>query len=145
MMLLNLGYPSPEDEVHILESQTLQHPIDTITSVMTKDDLLALQEGVRKVVVDSSVTRYMIEIVNRTREEASLKLGVSTRGSLMLYRASQAMAFKQGRGYVTPDDVQAVAVSVLAHRLTLNTKAKYDGTDKRMVINSVVESVAVPV
>ena len=145
MMLLNLGYPSPEDEVHILESQASQHPIDGLTSVMSEADLVGLQAGVRSVVVDSSVTRYMVEIVNRTREEPQLKLGVSTRGSLMLYRACQAMAFKSGRGYVIPDDVQRMAPCVLAHRLTLNTKAKYEGTSKLSVIQAVVGSVKVPV
>lgn len=145
MMLINLGYPTPEDEVHILESQAEQHPLETLSAVMSKADLVALQAGVRKVVVDSSVTRYMVEIVKRTREESQLKLGVSTRGALMLYRACQAMAFKSGRGYVVPDDVQTVATTVLAHRLTLNTKAKYDGTTKDSVIVSVLESVTVPV
>ncbi len=145
MMLLNLGYPSPDAEVHILESQSAQHPLERLTSVMSQADLLELQAGVRRVVVDASVTRYMVELVNRTREEPQLKLGVSTRGSLMLYRACQAMAFKSGREYVIPDDVQRVAVCVLAHRLTLNTKAKYDGTSKNAVIEDILGAVPVPV
>lgn len=145
MMLLNLGYPDMDVEVDILKTHALDHPIDRLRSVLTTAEVVALQEQVRQVQVDDRVSEYIVHLVGATRLHPTLKLGVSTRGSLMLYRASQAMAFMSGRNFVTPDDVQALAVSVLAHRLTLNTKARYDGTDKSAIIRSVVDSVPVPV
>jgi MoxR-like ATPase len=145
MMLLSLGYPSADTEVDILQAQAREHPVDHMTSVMTAEEVVALQTQVREVRVDPVVARYMVDIAHATREHASLKLGVSTRGSLMLYRASQARAFMHERAFVMPEDVQQMAVAVLAHRLTLNTKAKYDGTDKNAVVNAVLESVKVPV
>lgn len=145
MMLLNLGYPDSDVEVDILKTQALEHPVDRLKAVLNAEDVTALQHQVRRVQVDDRITEYMVEIVGATRVHDTLKLGVSTRGSLMLYRASQAKAFMEGRSFVTPDDVQALAESVLAHRLTLNTKARYDGTDKAAIVRGIVESVPVPV
>ena len=144
-MMLKLGYPSASTEVDILQSQAKTHPVDLIRPVLSAEDVVRLQDQVRLVEVDTAVTRYMVDIVNGTRASSALKLGVSTRGSLMLYRACQALAFTLGRGYVTPDDVQQLVSPVLAHRLTLNTRAKYDGTDKRAVLRTILESVPVPV
>ena len=94
--------------------------------------------------VDESVSEYIVEIVSRTRADARLKLGVSPRGSLMLFRASQAAAFTEGRDYVLPDDVQRLATSVLAHRLMLTPKAKYGGTTKPEIVADIVGQVRVP-
>jgi MoxR-like ATPase len=144
MMLLGLGYPAAEVEADILRSQALAHPVDSLSSVLSADDVLVLQENVRRVQVDDTVTQYIVDIVRATREHPALKLGVSTRGSLMLYRACQARAYMCGRRFVLPDDVQILAESVLAHRLVLNTKARYDGTSKTAVIQGIVSSTVVP-
>ncbi|MBN4046703.1 MoxR family ATPase [bacterium AH-315-P07] len=145
MMMLSLGYPSPEIEVQILQAQAKSHPVDQLKSVLSAAEVVDLQQQVRNVLVSDSVAGYIVDIINGTRESTVLKLGVSTRGSLMLYRGCQAAAFAQGRTYVTPDDVQRMSGPILAHRLTLNTKAKYDGTNKYSVLKSIVESIPVPV
>lgn len=145
MMLLRLGYPEASVEADILRAQALHHPVEALKPIINADDVVGLQSQVKRVEVSDVVTDYIVTLVNQTREHPTLKLGVSTRGSLMLYRASQAWAFMNGRRYVLPDDVQNLAVPVLAHRLTLSTKARYDGTDKPGIVRDIVSSVPVPV
>jgi MoxR-like ATPase len=145
MLQLHLGYPSPEAEVDILHAQALSHPIDAIQPVLSLHDILSIQQQVRQVEVDPSITRYMADIAQATRNHPQLKLGVSPRGTLMLYRASQARAFSEGRRFILPDDVQHLADTVLAHRVILNTKAKYDGTTKTGIIQEVLSTIPVPV
>jgi MoxR-like ATPase len=144
LVQLNLGYPDLETEVGILYSQAESHPLESIQPVLTRDDVNALSAEVRAVTVDESVSQYIVRIVQKTRSDARLKLGVSPRGSLMLFRASQAMAFIHGRSYVLPDDVQKLVPHVLPHRLMLTPKAKYGNTTKRQIIDEVLEQVAVP-
>lgn len=144
MALLDIGYPGAEDEVSILHAQMGPHPLETLTPVTTKEALLEIQNAVRHVHVEASVTRYLVEIARRTRNHPQIKLGVSPRGSLMLFRAAQALAFFHGRDYVTPDDVQRLAEPVLSHRLVLHSKAKYSGVRKQTVIGEIVDAVRVP-
>ena len=144
LLQLDLGYPDAETEVDILYSQAQHHPIEGIEPVMSGDEVLRLQKTVRKVVVERSISEYLVEITNRTRRDDRLKLGVSPRGSLMMFRAAQAAALLNGRTYVLPDDVKQVAAHVLAHRLILTPKAKYSGISKRTIIDEIVSSVKVP-
>ena len=144
LVQLELGYPEPDVEVGILHSQAEGHPLESIEAVITREEVVAMQREVRSVRVDEGVSHYIVEIVNRTRADARLKLGVSPRGSLMLFRASQAAAFSQDRDFVLPDDVQRLATCVLAHRLMLTPKAKYGGTTKREIIADIVGQVRVP-
>jgi MoxR-like ATPase len=103
-----------------------------------------MQRAVRKVAVETTVSRYVVEIVGRTRESELLRLGVSPRGSLMLFRAAQAAAFMDGRDFATPEDVQRLAGAVLAHRMVLTSKAKYAGTAKMDVVRGLLEDIRVP-
>jgi MoxR-like ATPase len=144
LLQLDLGYPTAEVEVAILFAQNLAHPLDGIVEVMSKEEVLALQAEARRVHVDESVARYIVGLVAATRQDPALKLGVSPRGSLMLFRASQAAALCAGRDYVMPDDVQRLAVAVLAHRLVLTPKAKYGGALKRETIARLVAQTPVP-
>ena len=144
LVQLNLGYPDPETEVRILYSQAEGHPLDNLEPVLTADEVLTLQQMVKSVRVEQSVSRYLIEIVGRTRVDARLKLGVSPRGSLMLFRASQAAALVAGREYVLPDDVQRLARYVLPHRVMLTSKAKYGSDTKQRVVTEILEQVKVP-
>ena len=141
---LSLGYPAPDVEVGILHAQAETHPLETIAAVVTQAEVAQMQEQVRRVRVDGSVSRYIVDIAGRTREHPDLKLGVSPRGSLMLFRAAQAAAFSQARDFVLPDDVQRLAPYVLAHRVMLTSKAKYGGAAKRDVIEHIVRQVKVP-
>ncbi|HAW28000.1 MAG TPA: magnesium chelatase, partial [Planctomycetaceae bacterium] len=100
---LQLGYPDAENEIDILFSQSTEHPVDHLERVLNHEEVVQMQDQVKTVHVDQSVARYMIDLVNTTRNDPRLKLGVSPRGSLMLFRASQAIAFLKGRNYVLPD------------------------------------------
>lgn len=144
LVQLDLGYPEAEAEVDILYAQAESHPLERIAPVLTREDVLAMQQAVRKVDVEQSISRYVVEIVRRTRESERLKLGVSPRGSLMLFRAAQAAAFMDSRGHVIPDDIQKLATPVLAHRIVLTAKAKYAGTTKQEVIRELLEDIRVP-
>ncbi len=144
LLMLDLGYPDAEAEVSMLYALAERHPVDSLEPVLDKEQVEAMQTAVRAVEVNESVARYLVELVGATRLDGRLRLGVSPRGSLMLFRAAQAAAYLAGRDYVLPDDVQRVAPHVLAHRLVLTSKAKYGGTAKRGVIQDVLESVKVP-
>lgn len=144
LVLLNLGYPDVEAELSILYSQQELHPLETLKPVLDRQTLLGLQHQARLVRVEQSVARYMIDIVKRTREDERLRLGVSPRGTLMLFRASQAAALMQGRDYVLPDDVQRLAPYVLPHRVVCTSQAKYRGIAKREIIAEIVSQARVP-
>jgi len=144
LMQIPLGYPSPDAEVSMLHAQAQAHPVDALTPVVRRAEIVALQRRVRDVAVSAPVSRYIVAIVNATRVDARLKVGVSPRGSLMLFRAAQACAFCAGRDYALPDDVQRLAVPVLAHRIVLTSKAKYGGNGKAETIAEVLNAVKVP-
>ncbi len=141
---MNLGYPDPETEVDILFSQATEHPLSALKPVLNRDEINSLQAAVRAMHVDRNVGRYVVELVKRTREDSRLKLGVSPRGSLMLFRAAQAAGFVAGRDYVLPDDVQRMATYVLAHRLVLTSTSKYGSVDKVDVVRELLKAVMVP-
>jgi len=131
-------------ETQILYAQQEVHPLEALAPVLTCDEVLSLQETVRAVAVEESVGRYVVDLVAATRSDPRLKLGVSPRGSLMLFRAAQACAVTEGRGYVLPDDVQRMAPHVLPHRLVLTSKAKYGGETKGEIVRELVAQVRVP-
>jgi MoxR-like ATPase len=122
MMRLKMGYPDAEDEKVILRQQTLNSPLEHIRPVMTGNDILELQHEVRTVAVDDSLVDYLISIVRASRETDILNLGVSPRGSLALYHASQAMAYVEGRDFVIPDDIKRLVVPTFAHRIIVNSR-----------------------
>jgi MoxR-like ATPase len=144
MALLHLGYPAQDDEVSILQNQAESQPVDRVTPVLSQEEVVTMQKNARRVTIEMSIIQYIVELVNQTREDGRLSLGVSPRGSLMLYHACQAKAFMEGRAYVLPDDVQHLAVPVLAHRIVLDTKSKYDGTTKNQIIADILDTVPVP-
>jgi MoxR-like ATPase len=122
LLRLRMGYPEPEYEKTILRQQSLASQLDTITPVMHSDDVLALQQEVREVVVDDSLVDYLLRIVRATRQADMLDLGVSPRGSLALYHAAQALAYVEGRDYAIPDDIKRLVVPVFAHRIVVNSR-----------------------
>jgi MoxR-like ATPase len=144
-MKLALGYPQKAQEVEILYSQFHHHPLDDVKPVVDAREVVALQERVRATRVERSLGAYVTELASATRTHPSVKTGCSPRGTLALFRTSQARAFLQGRDFVIPEDVKAIAVPVLAHRLALDTKAKYSGVQKEDVVRETLESVPVGV
>ena len=144
LMRISLGYPTLEEEVAIMERQQFVHPIDSIRPVANYDDLLMLQETVRKIYVDSLVKEYIAILVEATRNNSSIYLGSSPRGSLALFRTSQARALMQGREYVLPDDVKALAEPVLAHRLVLHSLNGSNDRSGRSNIADILAGIPVP-
>ncbi|MBT3289728.1 MAG: MoxR family ATPase [Victivallales bacterium] len=144
-MRLEIGYPDAQAEIHIIEDQRDGHPLEALQPVATTQDILDIQEAVRKVTVEPTVVRYITEVIRATREEPRLQLGASPRAALLLYRACQALAFVRGRDFVVPDDVQELAPFVISHRLVLDTKASYSGVTKRDVVLDLLKTVQVPV
>ena len=144
LVQLNLGYPDPESELNILFSQAERDPLEDIEPVLSREDVIAMQQDVRTIAFDQSVARYLVDMVERSRNDSRLKLGVSPRGSLMLFRAAQASAYMAGRGYVLPDDVQRLAPFVLAHRIVLTSKARYGHQSQHDILADILQQVPVP-
>jgi MoxR-like ATPase len=142
---IELGYPTADVEVDMLLAQAKQHPYEALEAVATIEDVCAARAGIRAVRVERNVGQYMVALGRALRDHPQVRLGVSPRGSLALFRIAQGWAAARGRDYCMPDDVKAVAVPTLAHRLVLEPKAKYAGTDPRDIVREVLESVAVPV
>jgi MoxR-like ATPase len=141
---VSLGYPTLEHEVEILYSQNDRHPYDALKPVISAGEFLDLQAEVRKVRIDRAIVEYVVRVVEATRADPRLRLGISPRGSLALYRTSQARARIEGRDFVEPADVRALAAPVLAHRILLDTKSKYAGLRPAQVIAETLEKVPVP-
>jgi len=144
-MHLSLGYPAKAQEVEVLYSQFHHHPLDDVTAVVDSASVTALQTAVRAVKVDRRIGEYIVSLAEATRTHASLKVGCSPRGSLLLFRNAQAYAFATGRDYATIEDVKAIAIATLAHRLALDTKAKYAGVQKEDIVREIMEKTPVGV
>jgi len=142
---LDIGYPDPEQEVEVLFSQFHHHPLDDVAAVMARDEILDLQEAARAVKVERRLARYLVSLAEATRHHPSLRMGCSPRGTLLFFRTVQARAFVEGRDYAIPEDARAVAVPALAHRLALDTRAKYAGVLKEDVVREILEAVPVGV
>lgn len=144
LVRLSLGYPGAEEEGKMLERIQRSHPIDEISPVVSAGDVLACQQAVREVQVNDKVRRYLLEIVQETREHADLHLGGSPRASIALYRTGQALAAVHGRNFVLPDDVKKMAHAVLDHRLILRPESRLRKVTTASVVNEILTEVSVP-
>jgi MoxR-like ATPase len=140
---LQLGYPKEREEIAILDAQRVIHPLETIEQVMGADELLKAMNAVKDVHIAEQVKTYVVGVVNATRSHPDVYLGASPRGSLALARASQAYALIQGRDFVLPDDVKALAGPTLSHRLILQPQARLMDLAATTVIAAVLASVPV--
>jgi MoxR-like ATPase len=143
-----MGYPEGDAEREILRAEAGVAQLENLRPVLNAADVVEIQQAVAQVHVDESLITYLLNIVTKTRESEYLSLGVSPRGSQMLYRAAQAMAFLEGRDYCTPEDFKPLVVSVFAHRVVVSSA--YTSTLKKseqaeQVLREIVESVPVPV
>ncbi|MGI8928758.1 MAG: AAA family ATPase [Candidatus Limnocylindrales bacterium] len=145
MLRLQLGYPQPLEEIVILDEQKRAHPLDEIEEVVSTEELREMQSAVREIYVDSAISDYIVRLVNSTRNHPDVYLGASPRGSLALYRAGQAYAALSGRDYVIPDDVKALAVPALAHRLIVKTAATVRDIDALLIVRELLESTPIEV
>jgi MoxR-like ATPase len=144
ILRVNIGYPSSAEEIAIIERQQYVHPIEEIEHVVNADDILMLQGAVRQIYVDDLVKQYIVALVGATRQHPSLYLGSSPRGSLALFRTAQARALLEGRDYVLPDDVKALAVPALVHRTLVSPAGQSQGKDGPTSIAEILETVPVP-
>ncbi len=143
MLRLRLGYPQPLEEIVILDEQKRRHPIDELQEVCGVEELRELQAAVREVYVDSSVSDYIVRLVNATRSHPDVYLGASPRGSIALYRAGQALAALFGRDYVIPDDVKTLAEPALAHRLIIKTAASVHDVHAGQVVRELLDTIPI--
>ena len=144
LLRIEIGYPSPVHEVEMMGLQKTQHPIENLTQVIGVDELVRAQTAVRHVEVSREIEEYIVRLVNATRNHTEIYLGASPRGSLGLFRTSQARAAILGRTYVLPDDVKAMAVPVLAHRVILGSAARIREVSSQSIIDEIVHAVPVP-
>jgi MoxR-like ATPase len=147
LMRLRIGYPPAESEKEILKDSALADPLSKIQPSMTAGEVVEVQQAVRRVSVDDALIHYLLAIVEKTRHHPDLTLGVSPRGSMMLYRAAQAMALVEGRNYCIPDDIKRLVLPLFAHRSVVSSS--YTSTLKRSnqaqtILQEIVESVPVP-
>ncbi|MCO0598905.1 MoxR family ATPase [Peribacillus butanolivorans] len=145
LLKMKMGYPGVDEEIEVLHRAQYAAPLEELESVITLEELIALQEEAKAVIVDDTIKRYIVNLANRSRTHESVYLGVSPRGSIALMKAAQAYALLQGRDYVLPDDVQYLVPFVFAHRLILKPEANYEGVDAGMVIHEIVATIQVPV
>src|SRR5438105_3593257 len=145
LLRVQIGYPSEEEEQAILHRFKQEEVLETLQPVITADQILEQQNVIRQVNWQPEVERYLLAIVRATRGNPSVQLGVSPRGTLALYRASEAFAALHGRDYVPPADVKHLAPSVLAHRLLTTSRSRMRGQQSTEIINNIIENTPVPV
>jgi MoxR-like ATPase len=143
-MRTSLGYPNFADEDAMLQMQQLAHPIEALQQVVDGTRIPRLQQQVRQVHVVDSVRRYILSLVQATRDHPALSLGASPRGSLALYRSAQAQAALSGRDFVIPDDIKHVAAACLAHRMIMNPENALGGENTIGVVRELLKRVEVP-
>jgi MoxR-like ATPase len=144
LMRIQLGYPGMDDEINILDRQQYRHPIDDLQQVVSVDEVLEAQEAIKDIYIAPGIKRYLVELTRQTRQHADVYLGASPRGSLGLYRTGQARAAMFGRDFVLPDDVKALAMPVLAHRVILGPAARLRDLTADQILQEILSSVPVP-
>ena len=144
LLRVRLGYPSTDDEIDILDRQQFKHPFEKLEKIVSVEELMSVQEQVKAIFVSPALKRYIVDLSNQTRQHAEVYLGASPRGSLALFRASQARAALLGRDYVLPDDIKELAIPTLAHRVILGPGARLRDVTAEQVVDEILHSVPVP-
>ncbi len=143
-MRLRLGYPNPDEEKQVLIEQRLTHPLEALHPVTDAHEVLEMQREVREVFVSDLIYGYVLRIIHQTRKDERLLLGASPRGSLFLTRTAQARAAIYGRDYVAPDDIKALAIDVLAHRLIVKPIYQAEGLVAEQIVAEMLDLIPVP-
>jgi MoxR-like ATPase len=143
-MQFALGYVTPEEEVAILKAQQHDHPLDKLKPVATLAEVLALKRAVEEVRISDELKRYAVDLAAATRSAAGVQLGASPRASIALMKTAQALALFQGADFVTPEQIQSLAVPVVAHRLVLEPQARFSGVTARGVVEDAAKKVRIP-
>ncbi len=145
LIKLSLGYPNLEEEIKLLGRLQKMHPIDELTPVVSVQDWVACQDAVKEIHVDPKLRKYIVEIVNGTREHEDVALGGSPRASLALMKTGQAVAALDGRPFVTPDDIKKMVIPVLGHRVILRPESRMRKVSIAALLKDVVSEVKVPI
>ncbi|NPV57716.1 MAG: MoxR family ATPase, partial [Anaerolineae bacterium] len=140
-----IGYPDQSEENQILQRFYAESPLNSLSPVISLEEIIALQERRKQVLVEESVRDYIVRIARETRENSDIQLGASPRAALALYTSAQAFALISGRSYVIPDDIKYLAPVVLSHRLIISSQAQLRGRTSSELIADIVASVPVPV
>ena len=143
-MRISLGYPEPSEEVSIMDGREATDPIDLLQSSSAPADIIALQQYTDSIYIDELIKQYIVDIANATRSHPDTTLGVSPRASINLMKGAKAFAMLQGRDYVIPDDVKAIAVPVMSHRVLLSPSARMRGVNQSTIVSEALENVNVP-
>jgi MoxR-like ATPase len=143
-MQFALGYVQPAEEVAILTAQARVHPLEDLQACVTLEDVTNLKRMVQEVRVSEELKRYVVTLVGATRESSGVQLGASPRASLALMKAAQALAFFDDLDFVTPEQIQELAVAVIAHRLVMEPQARFSGQTARAVVEDIVKRIKVP-
>ena len=143
-MRFMLGYVSPEEEVSILAAQQNQHPLEALKPCVTLAEVLQLKAATQSLRISDELKRYVVDLVAATRKAAGVQLGASPRASLALMKAAQALALFDGLEFVTPEQIQELAIPVIAHRLVMEPQARFAGVTARGVVEGLLKSVRVP-
>ncbi|HTL72777.1 MAG TPA: MoxR family ATPase [bacterium] len=143
-MQFTLGYVAPEEEVAILTAQEHNHPLDELKPTATLAEVIALKHAVEKIRISEELKRYVVDLVAATRTAPSVQLGASPRASIALMKTAQAMALFEGHDFVAPEQIQKLAVPVIAHRLVLEPQARFSGVTTRGVVEEVLKKIKVP-
>ncbi len=141
----SLGYVSAAEEAAILADQADSHPVDTLESVASREEIVALMTAARQIRFSEELRHYAVALVGATRGRPEVQLAASPRASLALMKVSQALALFHGMDFVTPELIQSVAADVIAHRLVLAPEARYSGTSARQIVAELIEQTPVPV
>jgi MoxR-like ATPase len=144
LMRVSLGYPSPEQEMAILDAQQFSHPIEKLGQVTTIEEVVAMQEALKSVYADKLIKEYIVTLVDATRYHPDVYLGASPRGALTLFRTAQARAAIHSRDYVIPDDVKALAPATLGHRIIISPAARLRGTVASDILDELLRTTPVP-
>ncbi len=143
-MRISLGYPEPSEEVAIMDGREATDPIDLLAPSCTPSEIVSLQQYTDSVYIDDLIKQYIVEIANATRSHPDTTLGVSPRASINLMKGAKVFAMLQGREYVIPDDVKAIAVPVMSHRVLLSPSARMRGVNQSAIVGEALEQVNVP-
>jgi MoxR-like ATPase len=144
LLRIRLGYPTPQEEIAMLDSQQYQHPLQTLRQVVGVDELVNAQQTVRNVYLNQDIKNYIVSLVTMSRQHPDVYLGASPRGALALYRSTQARAAVAGRDYVIPDDVKALAEVTLAHRIIVGPNARIKDISASSIVHNILTSVPIP-
>jgi MoxR-like ATPase len=144
LIRLRLGYPQLADEIRVLERQQFHHPFEDLQQIVSVEELIQAQEAIKEIFVSPALKRYIVDLSQQTREHPEVYLGASPRGSLALYRTSQARAAMIGRDFVLPDDIKALAVPTLAHRVILGPSARLRDLSAQQIVEEILHSLPVP-